>query len=267
MMSTRPVSILYVDDDPALSRLVQRNLGRRGYVVELASSAEKGFSRLAKGGIDVIAPDHFLPVGTGLEFLKELASHESQPPVVYVAASGDTSVAVAALKAGADYYVPKATGDEFLELLTNAIDQALEKAQRKRAREQAEREMREARERAEVLLEEVNHRVANSLALVMALVQLQARSTNDASVRASLVEVQTRILATAAVHRSLYTSADVRTVEIADYLSNLLVGLQLSLKTSCDKLEITLHAEAGPRSDRQSRIDWPHRHRTCNQRI
>ena len=52
-----------------------------------------------------------------------------------------------------------------------------------------------------MLLHEVNHRVANSLALVAALVGMQARASSEPSVRAALSEVQTRILAIAGVHR------------------------------------------------------------------
>lgn len=241
-MSSRPVTVLYVDDDTGLARLAQRSLGRRGYDVDTASSSDIGLARLGKGGIDVIVLDHHLPVGTGLDFLKALASQESPPPVVYVTASGDTSVAVAALKAGAADYVAKTVGDEFLELLANGIAQALEKGRLQRERERAEREVREAKERAEVLLHEVNHRVANSLAMVIAMIQMQSRATQDPAVKETLLETQSRISAIAGVHRSLYTSHDIRTVDIASYLSSLIGELQTTLRNS-DRAQIRLEAQ------------------------
>ena len=85
---------------------------------------------------------------------------------MYVTAAAEPTVAVAALKSGATDYVLKTVGEEFFELLGTAIDQAIEKARLRRERDRAEREVREARDRAEALLHEVNHRVANSLALV-----------------------------------------------------------------------------------------------------
>ncbi|MDQ0390805.1 response regulator [Labrys monachus] len=238
-----PISILYIDDDPGLARLVQKSLGRRGYVVETALTGKQGFERLDRGGIDVIALDHFLSSGTGLEFLAELHARPSPPPVVYVTASAETSVAVAALKAGAADYVAKTTGEEFLELLGSAVDQAIEKARLERERDRAEREVREARDRAEILLHEVNHRVANSLALVAALVRMQANAIAEPSAKRALAETQTRISAIAGVHRRLYTSEDVRSVEISGYLANVLQELETTLNPSGKTSTIRLIAE------------------------
>lgn len=231
-MPNRPISILYIDDDPGLTRLVQKALGRRGYTVESSSTGEAGLARLADGGIDVIALDHFLPTGTGLDFLGDLARLPERPPVVYVTASGDTAVIVAALKAGAADYVPKAVGEEFLEILGSAIDQAVEKARLQRARDLAEHEMRIAKERAEILLHEVNHRVANSLAIVGSMIRLQTNAVADAHVKQALGEAQSRIAAIAGVHRRLYSSHDVRHVELSAYLCGLVSELETTMKAS-----------------------------------
>jgi two-component sensor histidine kinase len=245
-MSPSSARVLYIDDDLGLARLIQRVLGRHGYIVENVATSEDGFARLRQGGIDVIALDHFLPTGTGLDFLAELKAQSAtlaQPPVVYVTAAGETSVAVAALKAGASDYVAKTIGDEFLELLASAIDQAIEKARLQREKDRAERDVREARDRAEVLLHEVNHRVANSLALVAALVGMQAKSIKQPEVKTALGEIQGRISAIAGVHRRLYTSQDVRSVEISDYLGSLMADLEATLKEAGHASTIRLTTE------------------------
>jgi len=231
-MPNQPVRVLYIDDDPGLARLVQRALGRRGYDVEHAVDADAGLSRLDTGGIDVIALDHYLPTGTGLDVLATLSLREAPPPVVYVTGSAETRVAVDALKAGAADYVPKTVGDEFLELLGSAIDHAMEKARLQRAKAKAEREVREARDRAEIMLGEVNHRVANSLALVAALVGMQANTLADGAAKLALAETQARISAIAGVHKRLYTSDDVRIVEVADYMRSLVEDLDRSMKAA-----------------------------------
>lgn len=242
-MSGEGARVLYVDDDQALTRLVQRVLGRRGYAVEIAASADAGLARVRAGGVDVIALDHFLPTGTGLDFLRSLSAEPAPPPVVYVTGAAEAAIAVAALKAGATDYVLKTAGDEFLELLASAVEQALEKARLERERNRAEREMREAKERAELMLHEVNHRVANSLALVASLVGIQSRSVTEPSARNALAEIQNRIVAIAGVHRRLYTSQDVRSVEIADYLKSLLGEIEATLKEAGHTSTLQLSAE------------------------
>jgi len=242
-MPNRPISILYIDDDPGLTRLVQKALGRRGYQVESSATGEAGLTRLASGGIDVIALDHHLPTGTGLDFLRALGTLPERPPVVYVTASGDTAVIVAALKAGASDYVPKAVGSEFLEILGSAIDQAVERARLQRARDLAEQETRIAKERAEVLLHEVNHRVANSLAIVGSMIRLQANAVAEPQVKQALGEVQSRIAAIAGVHRRLYSSHDVRTVDLCGYLGGLVSELETTMKASGHTSTTLCHIE------------------------
>lgn len=230
-MKEGAVRILYIDDDPILARLAERALGRLGYEVLHAEDVERGRELLAAGGIDAVVLDHFLKSGTGLSFLKELADTPGAVPVVYVTGSSEAQVAVEALKAGAADYVIKSVGDDFIPLLANALGQALENAELKRAKFKADREVRLAKERAEVLLAEVNHRVGNSLALAAALIRLQMSTAPDASVKEALSEAQARITAIAGIHRRLYTSEDVRQVDMGAYLSTLLSELDTSMKS------------------------------------
>jgi two-component sensor histidine kinase/CheY-like chemotaxis protein len=229
-MPNRTPHVLYVDDDPGLARLVEKAMQRRGYLYDHAKSGEEGLDRIRQGGIDVLVLDHYLPTGTGLDVLAELATFEDKPAVVYVTGSAETAVAVEALKTGATDYVPKTLSDEFMELLVTAIEHAIERVRLARAKAKAERETQEARERAEMLLGEVNHRVANSLAMVAALVGLQANAVTDAEAKRALAETQARIHAIAGVHRHLYTSDDVRSVQVADYISSLVGELEASVQ-------------------------------------
>lgn len=87
-----------------------------------------------------------------------------------------------------------------------------------------------ARERAEVLLAEVNHRVANSLQLVGVLVGMQLRSVKDAAAKDALLETQSRIDAISLIHKSLYTSGDVTNVALNDYLGAMLKNLETAME-------------------------------------
>ena len=242
-MPNRQYRILQIDDDAALARLVEKALTRRGYAYEHAGSAIDGLARIAQGGIDLVVLDHFLDTGTGTDVLARLRASTPALPVVYVTGSQEPTIAVEALKAGAADYVLKSVGEEFLVLLTSAVEQAIEKARLERLREVAEQEVRAARDRAEILLQEVNHRVANSLALVAALVRMQASAISDPTARDALSETQARISAIAGLHRRLYTSEDVRSVSLDSYLATLAEELEATMKESGHKPRVRLDLE------------------------
>jgi two-component sensor histidine kinase len=102
--------------------------------------------------------------------------------------------------------------------------------------EAAKAELVAGNQRLEALLREVNHRVANSLQLVSAFVQMQA-SALDGAARTALKDTQRRIEAITQVHRRLYSAQDVESVDMNDYLGALV-----------RELEDTLSSTAAPRT-------------------
>ncbi|NLH82853.1 MAG: response regulator [Phyllobacteriaceae bacterium] len=223
------MTVLHVEDDPALATLVRKALSRRGHTVVHVTTGDAALARIEAGDVDVIALDHTLAGETGLDILARVGPRDRRPPIVYVTGSADAHLAVEALKSGADDYVIKDVSGEFYDLLVAALEQAIERWRLKKARAENERLVREARDRAELLLREVNHRVANSLGLVAAMVRMQASLVVDDEAKRALQETQSRITAVAGVHRHLYSSASVGEVEISDYLGHLLAELQASL--------------------------------------
>lgn len=221
--------VLYIDDDPGIGRLVQKTLEAHGYDVALAQSGPSGIELLRREIFDVVALDHYMPGQTGLDVMKDITTIEPHPPVIYVTGSDDSRIAVAALKMGAVDYVWKDVQGHFRELLGSAISTALEQDRLRREKEEADKEVRRARDRAELLLKEVNHRVANSLAIVAGLVGLQKASIPDEAAQNLLEQMRARILAIAGVHRRLYTSDDVRTVDLKEYLSSLVDDLKVAM--------------------------------------
>ena len=228
-------TLLYIEDDEALARLVERGLTRLGFKVVHAASGSEGLDRLAQGGIDVIALDQYMPGLDGLETLQRILAIPDAPPVVFVTASQDSNIAVTALKAGAaDYLVKDALGD-FIPLLQVALDGALRQTEIRKARDDAEAEVHASRDRyaalaaeREVLLREVNHRIGNSLQIITSLLHLQANSTTQDDVKAALTNAVGRVAAVAQVHRRLYTSHDLKNVMLNQYLDALLGDLRRS---------------------------------------
>jgi two-component sensor histidine kinase len=213
--------VLYIDDDPGLRRLAQRDLSRRGYAVELAADGREGVSRAREQRFDLIAVDHYMPGFDGLETLELLRALPEPPPVVYVTGSEESRVAVAALKAGAADYVVKTADNTFFDLLDVAFRQALDQVRLRAEKDSAEARLRASNDRLQAMLHEVNHRVANSLQLVSAFVHLQAATVGDEAARAALESTTQRIGAIAQVHRRLYSSSDVERVDMRDYLGSL----------------------------------------------
>ena len=72
-----------------------------------------------------------------------------------------------------------------------------------------------------ILLQEVNHRVKNSLQLVASMLRLQAQSSNSAELKHSLDEATSRVLVIARMHRLLYQTETYDQVELTQYLSEL----------------------------------------------
>ncbi|MFM2279335.1 MAG: hypothetical protein RLZZ444_1566 [Pseudomonadota bacterium] len=236
-------TLLYIDDDAALAVLAARKLKASDFIVTHAGDPEEAISLLKAGSFDAITLDHYMDGVTGLDFLEQTRDMEL-PPVVYVTGSDDASIAVEALKNGATDYFIKSTGDEFWPLLANVVEQAIEGAALKRAKVLADREIVLAKERAEILLAEVNHRVANSLALVASLIRLQISSEPEPAVKAALMETQARINAVAGMHRSLYTSDDVRVVDLDIYLGRLVNELRNSMGESEGDRPIDIELDA-----------------------
>lgn len=238
-----PIRVLYIEDDPALAVLVAKALRRRGHETIHAADGVEGLRRLAEGGVDVIALDHSLPGETGLDVLDRMGPRGTRPPVVYATGSVDARLAVDALKRGADDYVVKDVSGDFFDLLIASLEQALERHRLKRQKAAADKAVREARDRAELLLREVNHRVANSLGLVAAMVRMQASVIVDPAARHALDETQARISAVAGVHRHLYTSEQIGSVEIDGYLTHLVDELKGSMAGAPTVSDVRLVAE------------------------
>jgi two-component sensor histidine kinase/CheY-like chemotaxis protein len=233
---TAPVRILYVDDDAGLGVLLSRALTPHGITVEAVENGEEALARLQADRFDAVALDHNLTNEVGLDLIPRIRALPQAPPIIYVTGSEDVRIAVAALKAGAVDYVWKDVAGHYRELLRQAIATAVEQEKLKREREEAQRQIAAARDRAELLLKEVNHRVANSLAIVSSFIQMQAHAIADPAAREMMRETKARVAAIAGVHKRLYTSADVRVVEVNAYLSSLVEELAASLNLEGQRL-------------------------------
>ena len=106
-MSREKQSILVVEDEAKLRRLVELQLTEEGFVSHSAPDAESALEILSKGAFDLVVTDYKLPGMTGLEFLHAAKNINANLPVIMMTAYGSVESAVDAMKAGASDYVLK----------------------------------------------------------------------------------------------------------------------------------------------------------------
>ncbi|MEM2123794.1 MAG: PAS domain S-box protein [Methanolinea sp.] len=129
------ISVLLVDDEPALLDVTQIFLERDGKMkVTLSESGRDALEKLKKGHFDIIVSDYEMPGMNGIELLKEVKARGYEIPFIVFTGRGREHVAIEALNLGASFYLQKG-GDpksQFAEL-RNMITQAV---QRRRAEEE-----------------------------------------------------------------------------------------------------------------------------------
>jgi DNA-binding NtrC family response regulator len=100
-------TILIVEDEAKMRRLLELNLGEDGLVTLSAGDAEAGLKLLRENTVDLVVTDLKLPGMNGLEFLQAVKRQNAALPVVVMTAFGTVETAVEAMKAGASDYVLK----------------------------------------------------------------------------------------------------------------------------------------------------------------
>jgi len=117
-------TLLIVDDEASIRRLIHQKLLRESYQCEEASGAEQVMSMLANCPIALVILDIKMPGKSGIELLPEIKSGYPDTAVIMATAVNDINVAVQCLKQGADDYLCKPFN---LEEVSLAVQRALEK--------------------------------------------------------------------------------------------------------------------------------------------
>jgi PAS domain S-box-containing protein len=140
---TGEATVLYVDDDAAMSRVVARALGRHDDLrVETVGAAAEGVERLAIGGVDCVVSDYEMPDTDGIEFLEAIRAAGEDVPFVLYTARGSEAVAGRAIAAGVTDYLRKGEGPDHFRVLARRVHNAIETARSRRALEESEERFR-----------------------------------------------------------------------------------------------------------------------------
>ena len=112
-------------------------------------------------------------------------------------------------------------------------------------RREADREKDELLHAKEILLQEMQHRVANSLQIIASILLLKARTVQSEEIRLHLRDAHQRVISVATVQQQLQASGLNEKIEIGPNLSKLCDSLETSMVGERRPLSIKVHASSG----------------------
>ncbi|WP_203822686.1 response regulator transcription factor [Paractinoplanes ferrugineus] len=110
--------VLVVEDDPAMSAMLERGLRRAGYTVDVVSTGADALWSVVENDYDLVVLDAMIPAPDGFEVCRQMRAKERWAPVLMLTARHSIADKVRGLDAGADDYLTKPFG--FDELLARA---------------------------------------------------------------------------------------------------------------------------------------------------
>ena len=109
-MSDNPIRILLIEDNPGDARLIKEMLNERksaSFILEWRDVLSSGLQKLAEDGADVVLLDLGLSESQGLDTYTKTQSQFPGVPIVVLSCLLDESVAVKAVRDGAQDYLVK----------------------------------------------------------------------------------------------------------------------------------------------------------------
>lgn len=116
-----PETILVIDDEPGMGRLLSAVLQESDFRVLVFQKPEEALACLDKAPVDVVLTDVKMPRVNGLDVLAAVKSRQPEVPVVLMTAFGTLETAVKAMKMGADDYVAKPFKNDEIRLAVAGV--------------------------------------------------------------------------------------------------------------------------------------------------
>ncbi|OAN46668.1 histidine kinase [Paramagnetospirillum marisnigri] len=177
-----PIRVLLLEDDPADARLVGQMLRRvktTPFEVAVVGRLSEAIDSLTRNpdGFDVVLADLSVPDSTGIHTLDRLTAVAPHLPVVVLTGNDDDSVALDAVKRGAQDYLVKGIGDAFIlsRVVRYAIERKLGEAALREARDKAE----QAARAKSVFLAMMGHEIRTPLNGVLGMARLLQETPLD----------------------------------------------------------------------------------------
>jgi CheY-like chemotaxis protein len=142
------ISVLYVDDEPALLEPTRLSLEKHGhFTVDTSTNARDGLEKIQQKNYDVIVSDYQMPEMNGIQFLRTLREGGNLIPFIIFTGKGREDAVIEAYNAGADFYLAKGGDPKAMFLdLTHKIEQVV-------TRRRAEKALRASEQRLHAIID------------------------------------------------------------------------------------------------------------------
>jgi two-component sensor histidine kinase len=241
-MSTEPLRILLVEDNPGDVRLLREMLStERPGSFEIVNLPRLGLAlnHLAKGGVDIVLLDLGLPDENGLETVRRVRKLAPDVPLVVLTGRDDDATIAEAMLEGAQDYLVK--GQIENRALPRALKYAIERFRLLRRAGIANLELERRVQEKDLMLSEIHHRVKNSLQVVSSLLNLEAARVQDPTVSEMLMTTQNRVRSMALIHQTLYQSKDFAQVDFHEFLQSFVPTLVQSYSIHPEEISLEFH--------------------------
>jgi DNA-binding NtrC family response regulator len=107
LSETKGARLLVAEDETNLRLVIQKELQRLGYRVDVAPDGEAALRRLEEGNVDVLLCDINMPRMDGMELLRRVHERPNPPEVIMLTGHATVETAIEAMKLGAYDYLSK----------------------------------------------------------------------------------------------------------------------------------------------------------------
>ncbi|NQV30450.1 MAG: response regulator [Candidatus Marinimicrobia bacterium] len=223
--------ILVVDDDPDIVEAMQDFLEEMGHDVVTSNDGTHGYQTALVCNADLIILDVDMPGKTGIQVCEELRKmHQTVlTPIVILTGFVDDETLMSGLDAGCDDFLNKPPNIPVLKARVNSLLRISQQRnqiistnedldQKVMLLEAIQLDLQSALNEKEVLLKELYHRTKNNMQSITSLLNLQMYQTKDPELGKAFQVTQDRIASMALVHKMLYQSKSLDSIDLREYL-------------------------------------------------
>ncbi len=257
-----PLRILLVEDNEHDAFAFQRTFQKSSLTTEIRHvvRAEAALAHLTdhSADYDILVADHKLPGRTGLQLCREILARDHLLPVVLLTGSGNEELAVEALKSGVDDYLVKDPGEGYLDLLPVILPEVVRRNQDRLEKQQAQAELRAAKDAAEAaneaksqFLANISHEIRTPMNAIIGMLDLSLHTDLEDAQRDYLVTARAAAESLLCLINDILDFSRIdsgsMTLELRDFdFPELLDGIITPLRVAAGQKGLTLSIEIAP---------------------